>query len=333
MSNTTIWGHFEYKLLAGLDTAGSDNRELKSKLVEEVKKKPDPTEKDLDEFLQIVRDHESMIRAREHRETDDVRSLNRVTTATGVVEPGWPHRVCGKVHERGKCGYKCSTCGKPHKEEDCYTLHPEKIPKHWSKSPGKGNKSRGRDRSRDQQRGKNRSKSGERTGEKEKPRDRGQSPREMTGRVVEEGDDERELQQVEKLNDRIQKKNGTGANMKRVRNELFEENRREEENYMEDQRNWSRNERENGQRRLRRIVTGTVPPSGGTPVNQHLVAPQLEGRTINSSIQEAVGSYRTKISLEVPEDSEMVGSGDFQGAYKTDLDSQYRKLSGESKMG
>merc|ERR1711888_489234 len=61
VSKTTIWGHFEYKLLAGLDTAGSDNRELKSKLVEEIKKKPDPTERDLDAFLQIVRDHESMI--------------------------------------------------------------------------------------------------------------------------------------------------------------------------------------------------------------------------------------------------------------------------------
>ena len=122
MSKTTIWGHFEYKLLAGLDTAGSDNRELKSKLVEEIKKNPDPTEKELDEFLQIVRDHESMIRAREHRETDDVRNnLNRVTTGTGIVEPGWAHRVCGKVHGKGKCEYKCTTCGKPHKEEDCYT--------------------------------------------------------------------------------------------------------------------------------------------------------------------------------------------------------------------
>ena len=53
----------------------------------------------------------------------------------------------------------------------------------------------------------------------------------MTGRVVEEGEDEKELarvlQQVDKLNERIQKKNGTGANIKRVRRELFEENRRE----------------------------------------------------------------------------------------------------------
>merc|ERR1712215_365764 len=78
---------------------------------------------------------------------------------------------------------------------------------------------------------------------------------------------------------------------------------------------------------------GTVPPSGGTPVSHHLVAPQLEGRTVNSSIQEAVGSYRTKISLEVPEDSEMVGSGDFQGAYKTDMDSQYRKIIRRIKDG
>ena len=88
MHNTTIWGHFEYKLIAGLDTAGSDNRELKSKLIEEVKKKPDPTEKDLEGFLQVVRDHEAMIRAREHRELDAGRSLNRVTTGAGVVEPG-----------------------------------------------------------------------------------------------------------------------------------------------------------------------------------------------------------------------------------------------------
>ena len=165
-----------------------------------------------------------MIRAREHRETDDVRTLNRVTTGTGIVEPGWPHRVCGKIHERGKCGYKCNTCGKPHKEEDCYTLHPEKIPKHWSKSPSKTNKSRGRDRSKDQQRGKNnRSKSGERVGEKDKPRDRGQSPRETTGRVVEEGDDDIELARLLKQVEKLQKKSGTGANMKRVRKELFED--------------------------------------------------------------------------------------------------------------
>ena len=48
-----------------------------------------------------------MVRAREHRELDAGRSLNRVTGGAGVVDQGWPHKVCGKVHERGKCGYKC----------------------------------------------------------------------------------------------------------------------------------------------------------------------------------------------------------------------------------
>ena len=134
-----------------------------------------------------------------------------------------------------------------------------------SKSPSKTNKSRGRDRSKDQPRGKNnKSNSGERVGDRDKPRDRGQSPRETTGRVTEEVDDDRELarllQQIEKLQ--------TGNNIKRVRKELFEDNRREEENYMEDQRNWLRNERDNGPRRMRRIRTGTIPPSVVTPVER-----------------------------------------------------------------
>ena len=139
MEKTTIWGHFEYKIIAALDTAGSDNRDLKRKLIEEVKKKPDPDEKDLETFLQVIRDHEAMVRAREHRENNSGRTLNRVTGGVGTGEQGWPHRVCGKVHERGKCGYKCTECGEPHKEEDCFTLHLEKRPKGWKTPPGKGN--------------------------------------------------------------------------------------------------------------------------------------------------------------------------------------------------
>ena len=214
-----------------------------------------------------------MIRARDHVEIEDGRNnVNRVTgTGTGIVtsnqngpsfnKPVWTHKVCGKAHQWGKCGYKCTTCDKPHKEEDCWTLHPEKAPRNLGKSPSKTDKSRGRDRSKDQQRWKNnKSNSGERGGDRDKPRERGQSPREMTGRVTEE-DNERELarliQQIEGLQ--------TGNNVKRVRKELFEDNRREEENYREDERNWLRNERNNGQRRMRRIRIGNVPPS-----KQHL---------------------------------------------------------------
>ena len=46
-----------------------------------------------------------------------------------------------------------------------------------------------------------------------------------------------------------------------MRNELFED-RMEEEKYMEDQRNWSRNERDNGPRKLRRISELVTDESG-----------------------------------------------------------------------
>ena len=122
-------------------------------------------------------------------------------------------------------------------------LAPRKNPE-----TSKTNKSRGRDRSKDQQRGKNnRSKSGERGGERDRSRDssrdRDQFPREKTGRVVEEGDKERELVKLLKQKvDELQKKNSAGANMNSVRKVLFEDDRREEENYREDERNWLRNE-------------------------------------------------------------------------------------------
>ena len=50
MSLTTIWGHFEYRLVTDLNTASSDNRELKAKLVKELEKNPNPDEKQLDEL-------------------------------------------------------------------------------------------------------------------------------------------------------------------------------------------------------------------------------------------------------------------------------------------
>ena len=33
MEKATIWGHFEYEIIAALDTTGSDNRDQKSKLI------------------------------------------------------------------------------------------------------------------------------------------------------------------------------------------------------------------------------------------------------------------------------------------------------------
>ena len=71
MAKTTVWGHLEYKILTDLDTTGSDNRELKAKLVEELRKRPNPDEKELEQFLQIIKDHEAMLRARDHHQTEE----------------------------------------------------------------------------------------------------------------------------------------------------------------------------------------------------------------------------------------------------------------------
>merc|ERR1712215_657801 len=176
MGETTVWGHLEYKILTDLDISGSDNRELKAKLVEELKKKPNPNETQLEEFLQIIKDQAAMLRARDHRQTPEEINVNRVGTGsvgnnpqTGALGAGIlkPHQLCGK------CSYKCKTCGKPHREDLCWTAHPEKAPRNY-KSPKKDHR-RQRGSSRDNQNGRSRSNSKERVGEK--------SPRDTTGRV------------------------------------------------------------------------------------------------------------------------------------------------------
>ena len=85
-----------------------------------------------------------------------------------------PHKVCGKVHGRGECQYKCSECKKPHKEEDCYILHPDKRPASWKTPPKK--KDRGRGRERERSKGTDRDRSKTRSGDRrvEKPKDRRQ---------------------------------------------------------------------------------------------------------------------------------------------------------------
>merc|ERR1711888_211810 len=227
MGETTVWGHLEYKILTDLDTSGSDNRELKAKLVVELRKRPNPDEKQLEEFLQIIKDHEAMLRARDHHQTEEGRNVNRVETeiidnnpqigardgvATG---PGMlkPHQLCGKIHQHGRCGYKCKTCGKPHREELCWTAHPEKAPRNF-KSPRKDHQ-RGRGNSRDNQNGRNRSYNKERGGD-----NRPKSPRDVTGRVT-TGVSEAEL---EKILREMQKTEGNKVN--RVRKQLFEEEKK-----------------------------------------------------------------------------------------------------------
>ena len=134
-------------------------------------------------------------------------------------------------------------------------LHPEKRPKSWGTPPKK--KGKGRDRSKGNDRDRSRSKSVERRGEKSKDK-RPPSPyppRAKADRVTEESEDEekrderdleRALEKVEKLNEKIQKRKGSG-NAKRVRSDLFQENRREGE-FMELQREWTRGDNSRGPR-------------------------------------------------------------------------------------
>merc|ERR1711888_466586 len=97
MADTTVWGHLEYKLLTDLDTATQDNRELKAKLVKVLEKTPNPDEKQLDEFLQEIKEHESIICARDHRVGEVERNnINRVE----IVAPLVRHKACGKTHEK-----------------------------------------------------------------------------------------------------------------------------------------------------------------------------------------------------------------------------------------
>ena len=160
--------------------------------------------------------------------TENIGSSSQTGAGDGTgTESGIPtgraHWLCGKVHQFGKCGYKCKTCGKPHKEEQCWIAHPEKAPRNF-KSPRKDHQ-RGRDNSKDRQKGRNRSNSKERGGDRDRPK----SPRDVTGRVTAE-DTDRELAKLLQKLENAQ----TGNKVNRVRKQLFEDSRREEENYRED---------------------------------------------------------------------------------------------------
>ena len=86
-------------IISSLSSAGSDNRDLKSKLLETYRDNPDPDEKGLDIFQKVIREHESMIRAREFKE--EVSANIRVVRPEDKPNSGSrPHHLCGKVHGR-----------------------------------------------------------------------------------------------------------------------------------------------------------------------------------------------------------------------------------------
>ena len=67
MERATTWSLFVCQLISSLSSAGSNNRDLKSKLLETYRDNPDPDERGLDIFQKVIREHESMITAREFK--------------------------------------------------------------------------------------------------------------------------------------------------------------------------------------------------------------------------------------------------------------------------
>ena len=142
-----------------------------TKLLAELKKKENPTEKDCDGFLAIIREHEAITQSRGHKE--DNRKVNLLKTdEQKTTDPNsrGPHKLCGLVHGPRQCTFQCPVkgCGKPHPKEQCFILHPELRPANWrtpDKERARKDKER-RDRERRNQRDRSQSKSSERRGDR-----------------------------------------------------------------------------------------------------------------------------------------------------------------------
>merc|ERR1711895_44984 len=68
LANATIWAVYQHKVIESLDTDNSDEKELKTKLLLKLKDKPNPVEKDCDEFIRDIREHEAVMNSRGHKE-------------------------------------------------------------------------------------------------------------------------------------------------------------------------------------------------------------------------------------------------------------------------
>merc|ERR1711984_52188 len=58
MISETVWAFHEYKVVDTLNSDIPDEKELKTRLLKELKKIPNPNQKDCDKFIKIIREHE-----------------------------------------------------------------------------------------------------------------------------------------------------------------------------------------------------------------------------------------------------------------------------------
>ena len=101
---------------------------VKEQLSETYRENSDPQENDLAKFQTVIKQHESLMTARELKGAVGG-SVRRVTDDL-PKQPGKPHFLCNIVHKRGKCTQQCNGCKMfgSHLEEDYWKLYPDKKP-------------------------------------------------------------------------------------------------------------------------------------------------------------------------------------------------------------
>ena len=205
---------YQHKVIESLDTDNSDEKELKTKLLMKLKNKPNPIERDCDEFIREIREYEAVTNSRGHKEEKNI-IIKKVDKPEDKKDdpPKAPHALCGVVHERRQCKYRCDGCGKPHPEQDCFFLHPEKRPKGWKtpdrKRNGRNRDRGGRERKRSQTRSNERkdSRSDDRRGEPSKSGKRDKSPPKIrTLRSEDEDDSSQERRNLESRLEKLKEK-------------------------------------------------------------------------------------------------------------------------------
>ena len=102
MSTATPWSFFEYKVIESLSSDIPDEKELKTKLLQELKKNPNPDITACESFVKVIREHEAVVNSRGYKEDAGeviVKSVKPEGAAAGQQRP--PHKVCGKTHGKG----------------------------------------------------------------------------------------------------------------------------------------------------------------------------------------------------------------------------------------
>ena len=85
------------KLIASLPSVGNEGR-VKEQLLEQFREIPNPKEEELAKFSTVIKEHESLMNAREYKVVAG-RTVGRVLD--DPPKPvGKPHFLCGKIHKR-----------------------------------------------------------------------------------------------------------------------------------------------------------------------------------------------------------------------------------------